>query len=157
MSPLSWVRLTITAALMAVVAFVVSRILLGAGHTPMTVPWTALVVSVAVAGIVVWLGWTVRQYRRGDNPGLSGLRAMRIAVIAQAAAYTGALLAGGYGGYGVAVALEWAHAPRREVALSALLGLLGAAVLAVAGKLAERWCKLDGDDRDDPPAEGATA
>ena len=156
MSPLSTARLGITAALMGAVAFVVSRLLLGAGLTPHRVSWASLVVSGTVALVVLWLGWTVRQYRNGSNPGLSALRAARIVVLAQAVAYTGAIMAGGLAGYGLAVGLEWSHEPRREVAISALIALAGAVAMTVAGRVAERWCKVGGDD-DSLPPDGAPA
>ncbi|MDN4484211.1 DUF3180 domain-containing protein [Demequina lignilytica] len=153
MSPLSTSRLGITAAIMGAVAFVVSRFLIDGGHTPTAVSWVSLLVSAAVAVMILWLGWTVRQYRAGSHPGLSALRAARTAVLSQAVAYTGAIMAGGFGGYALAVGLEWGHAPRREVAISALVAMLGAIAMAGAGRVAEHWCKIGGDDEDDaaPP------
>ena len=157
MSPLSTTRLGVTAALMGAVAFAVSRYLVTSGHTPHPVSWVSLVVSASAGLVVLWLGWTVRQYRTGSNPGMSGLRAARIAALSQAVAYTGSIMAGGFGGYALAVALEWSHAPRREVAISALIALVGAVGMVVAGRIAERWCKVDGRDDDDPPPNAAAA
>ncbi|MDN4475458.1 DUF3180 domain-containing protein [Demequina sp. SYSU T00192] len=146
MEPLSRIRLLVLAAIMGVVAWGVSRTAVNSGASPLSVPWTVLAIAVAVGVVVVWLGWTVRQYRRGKNPGLSGLRAARTAVFAQAAAYTGAIITGAFGGYGLAIAVEWSHSPRREVAISAFIAAVGGIVLVVAALLAEHWCKDDSSD-----------
>ncbi len=144
MEPLSRIRLVVLAAIMGVVSWGVSRTAVNSGASPMSVPWTVIAIAVALAGVVVWLGWTVRQYRRGKNPGLSGLRAARTAVFAQAAAYTGAIMTGAFGGYGLAIAVEWSHGPRRDVAISAFIAAAGGLVVVVGALLAEHWCKDDG-------------
>lgn len=138
-------RILVLAGITGVLAWGISRALIGSGRAPLPIPWTVLVVVVVAAVVAVVLGWAVRQYRRGKRPGLSPIRAARTAVYAQACAYAGAILGGAYGGYAVALAADWGHAPRRAVAVSALIGLVGAAVLCGAGLLAEHWCKHDGD------------
>ncbi|WP_062516196.1 DUF3180 domain-containing protein [Demequina gelatinilytica] len=153
MTPLSRTRLVVLAAVMGLVAWAIARMAVASGSTPLAVPWTVLVVAGLVGVLVLWLGWAVRQYRRGKNPGLSGLRAARTAVLAQACAYTGSIIAGTFAGYGLAIALEWSHAPRREVAISAFVAVLGGLVLVVAALIAEHWCK-DGRDDDN---EGGSA
>lgn len=157
MAPLSWTRLGLAGAVSAALAWVLTRLMVGGGVTPLAVPWTVLAVSLAGAGIAVALGWSVRQYRKGRNPGLSPLRAARIVVYSQACAFAGAILSGGLGGY--ALALEWNHAPRRAVAISALVAAFGALLLLVAGVIAERWCRIDDDEDQARPgrADGATA
>ncbi|WP_062462118.1 DUF3180 domain-containing protein [Demequina soli] len=146
MSPLSWTRLTALAAVMGVVAWAIARMAVGSGSSPMSVPWTVLLVAGAGAVAALWLGWTVRRYRRGKNPGLSGMRAARTAVFAQACAYTGAIITGAFAGYGLAIADEWSHGPRRDVAISAFVAAAGGLVLVIAGLVAEHWCKDGGDD-----------
>lgn len=149
MTPLSKTRLAIIAVVMAAVAWGITRLGLAAGRSPLAVPWTVVVVAGAGAALALAFGWSVRQYRAGHNPGLSAMRAARTAVFAQACAYTGSIIAGAFGGYALALALEWSHAPRREVAISALVAVAGGLVLAVAGLVAEHWCKHDGGDRED--------
>ncbi|SEJ39456.1 DUF3180 domain-containing protein [Demequina mangrovi] len=156
MTPLSRARLLLLAVVMGVVAWAVARMAVTSGSSPLSVPWTVLAVAAVVGVAVLWLGWTVRQYRKGRNPALSGLRAARTAVFAQACSYTGAIIAGAFAGYGLAIALEWSHAPRREVAISAFIAALGGLVLTVAGLVAEHWCK-DGGDQDENKGGSATA
>ncbi len=141
-------RLVILAIAMGVIAWAIARMAVTSGRTPLAVPWTVVLVAALVAIAALWLAWTVRQYRRGKNPGLSGLRAARTAVFAQACSYTGTIIAGAFSGYGLAIAIEWSHAPRREVAISAFVAALGGLVLVTAGLIAEHWCK-DGGDGDD--------
>ncbi len=149
MHHLTWQRLALVAAVAAVLAWAITRIAASNGYTPLTIPWTVEVVSVAAAVITLAFGWQVRQYQRGKRPSLSAIRAARTVVLAQASAYAGAVLAGGYGGYGFGVALEWSHEPRREVAISALVAAASGLVLLVAGAIAEHWCRTGGDDDED--------
>jgi hypothetical protein len=72
-------------------------------------------------------------------------------MFAQAAALTGAALAGVYGGCAVALASDWDHPPRRALAIMALVSVAASVVLLAAGWIAERWCATSGGDRRDPP------
>ena len=60
-------------------------------------PWSTVVVGIVLGGVVLWAGWTVRQFKAGKRAALDPTRAMRTAMLAQACAYAGALLAGAYG------------------------------------------------------------
>lgn len=149
MAPLTWRRLGLTFVLAAVAAWLGTRLWLGAGAQPMDVPWTVAAVCAAAAAMALVWGWTVRQYVRGNRPGLSALKAARIAVYAQACALAGAVTAGLFGGYGMVWVEYWSHAPRREAAIAALVAGVGGVVLSLAGVIAERWCRYDGHRDDD--------
>ena len=152
---LTWQRLTLVTGVTVVLAWLVTRLAADRGFTPLPVPWTVLLAAGVLAAVTLGAGWSVHQYRAGHRHGMDLLRAARIAVLSQAAAYTGALLTGGYGGYALGLAMDWQHEPRREVAISALLGALSGLVLLIAGVVAERWCRTGGDDDDDRSAEPA--
>ncbi|WP_062292667.1 DUF3180 domain-containing protein [Demequina phytophila] len=156
MEPLNRARLGVLAVIVGAVAWGVSLTAVNSGASPMAVPWTVAAIAVGVGLVALWLGWGVRQYRRGKNPGLSGLRAARTAVFAQACAYTGTILAGAFAGYGLAIALEWSHAPRREVAISALIAALGGLAMVVAALIAEHWCKDDSSSEEGKQAPQTT-
>jgi cation transporter-like permease len=126
------------------------------GFDPVSVPWTTAVVCVVVSVVVLWLAWGVRQYVAGKRPDLDPIKAARTVVLAQASAYTGAMLAGGFVGYAIAMAAYWDHEPRREVVVAAGIAAVGALVLMGAGWLGERWCKVDPEDSDGPAAPGGT-
>lgn len=126
------------------------------GIAPLQVPFTVVVVCVLVGAVTLWLAWAVRQYLAGKRPQLDPLRAARTVVLAQASAYTGAMLAGAFVGYGIAIAANWDHVPRRELAIDAGIAALGALVLLACGWIAERWCRIDPPKRDSASVPGGT-
>jgi hypothetical protein len=126
------------------------------GVTPLSIPLSAPLACVVVGAITLWLAFAVRQYLSGKRPSLDPLRAARTVVLAQASAYTGAMLAGAFLGYGLAIAADWSHEPRREAAIAAGVAALGALVLLACGWIAERWCRVDPPERDGAAAAGGT-
>lgn len=154
MEHLTWQRLAFIAAITFVLGWLITRVALGGGYTPSPVPWTVPLIGVLGGALALVFAWPVRQYQHGKRPGLDGLRAARAAVFAQASAYAGALLASGFGGYALGVAAEWSHAPRREVAISALVAVLGGVLLMVGGLVAEHWCRTKPPE--DPTATAAS-
>ena len=151
MDRVKWQRLVLIAAIALAAGWVLTRMALNGGYTPSPVPWTVPIISVLGGVLALIFAWPVRQYQQGKRPGLDGLRAARAAVFAQACAYAGVLLAGGFGGYAIGVAAEWAHEPRREVAISALIAVLGGVLLLAGGLVAEHWCRTK------PPEEPKVA
>lgn len=154
MHHLTWRSLAATAVVAGVVAWALTAAAERSGSAPVHVPWTTAGVAVVMSALVLWFAYPVKQYLAGDRPGLDPIRAARTVVFAQAAAYTGALLTGAFGGYALVMAADWAHQPRREVAIVAGLSALAGAALAFSGWLAERWCKIGPDDH---PEESATS
>jgi len=142
---LTWLRLTVVGVAAAILGWVVTMMLTGSGATPLAVPWTVVVVCLVAGVAALWFGWQVRQYLNGDRPSLDGLRAARTVVFAQATAYVGVIVVGMCGGYALGLLEDWSHGPRREVIYSALLAAGAAAVMLIAGIVAERWCR-HGDD-----------
>lgn len=134
----------------------VSNVALRAGASPVLVPWTTLLVGIVLGGVVIAAGWAVRQVRLGRRR-MDPTRAVRTAVLGQASAYAGALLAGCYGGYALTLIPYWSHAPRREAAIAAGLAALGGVVMLAAGIIAERWCRIGPDDDDDEGNDAAEA
>ncbi|MCB7136868.1 DUF3180 domain-containing protein [Cellulosimicrobium marinum] len=139
--------LLLVAAVTTAVGWLVVRWLEGRGTYLPAVPWVVDVAIVALAGAVLWAGWTVRSYQKGKRPGLDPIRAARTFVLAKAAALTGALLAGWYGAQVLAVLGDLAIEARRDRAVAAGVAVGCAVVLAVVGLLAERFCQLP------PPGE----
>lgn len=115
-------------------------------------------ILLVLAGLVVWAGWQVREYQRGEARGaFSPLRAARILGLAQAGALTGAAVSGWYLGH-LAILL-----PDRDLTPYArqvvpLLVVIGAGlVLAVAGLVAQRWCRISDDGRNGDSGSGSAA
>lgn len=152
MRPLRWrVLVAVGTATFAVAAFVAwSGFRTGA--TPVRVPPTTLIVALLISVGVLYMGWAVRQLKRGKRRDVSPQRALRTAQLAQACAYAGAMLAGAYGGYVMPLLPDWGHAPRREAAIAAGVVALGGLVMTAAGVIAEHWCRVDpmDDDADGP-------
>jgi len=154
--PLRLKVLASAVALSAIVGWGGSAIALRGGQSPLMVPWTTLLVGIVLGGVVLVAGWGVRQVRMGRRR-MDPTRAVRTAVLGQACAYAGALLAGSYGGYALSLLPYWPHLPRREAAIAAGLAALGGAVMLVAGVIAERWCRIDQDGDDDDRNGGTEA
>jgi len=130
------------------------RVWTGQGHELPPASWGAVIVLVFMACGVFFAGLPIRRFLRGQaKKPLNPLRAMRTLVLAQAAALTGALVAG----WNLAqVLVLWPVLDidsRRSLALR--LGALSAAaaLMAVAGLVAQAMCRVDGrgegDDADD--------
>lgn len=148
MKPLTWKVLAAAIAISAIVGWGGSTLALRGGASPVLVPWTTLIVGIVLGAVVLAAGWAVRQVRLGRRR-MDPTRAVRTAVLGQACAYAGALLAGCYGGYALTLLPDWSHTPRREAAIAAGLAALGGAVMLAAGVIAERWCRIGPDDDDD--------
>ena len=93
-----WQTLALVATGVAALTWLGFSALAGRGGLPPQVPWLVAAVEVMIAAIVFVMGWAVRQFLRGKRPDLDPIRAARTAVLAKASCYTGALLAGWYGG-----------------------------------------------------------
>lgn len=130
----------------------------GRGGRPLPLPWTAVAGTAALACVVIAAGQPVRRWVRGvDERGtarrLDPLVATRTVVLAKAAAYGGAGLAGWY----LAQALDLLPdvvGERRTRLLVAGLAVVAAVAVAVAGLLVQRWCRVPPDDDTDPDDAG---
>lgn len=117
------------------------------GRTP-PLSYVAAAAIAVVAAVVAVLGWEVRRSVRGERrPRMNPLAAARIAVLAKAAVYGGAVLTGWYAALGLSV-LDDASGVRRDRLLTAAAAAVASAVLVGAGLLAQRWCRLPPDDED---------
>ena len=151
MRPLRWRTLVIMVALSFGLTLAFTWAWLRRGATPVDVPWTTLPVALAASAVVLYLGWSIRQYKKGKRGPIEPQRAVRTVLLAQASAYAGALLAGVYGGYGLSLVPDWAHAPRREITIAAGLCAVGGLAMLFTGAIAEWWCRIGPSDDDDPP------
>lgn len=115
------------------------------------VPWVVGPVLVVLAVVVLWMALAVRAYQRGRRPSLDPLRAARTAALAKAAALTGALLLGWYGGQLLLTLGRLQFESQQSRALAAGTAALCAIVLSVVGIIAERFCELP------PPSDGTPA
>lgn len=112
--------------------------------------WLAATLLVAMAAFVLGFAWPVRAYLGGRaTRRLDPLRAARVVVLAQAATLTGAAAVGWYAGQ-LAVAAGGLSLVANQDRVWRLAVLVGACVvLALAGLLAQHWCRVDPRDDDD--------
>lgn len=152
MTPTRQRTLLLIAVAVAVVGWALLSAWSASGRELPAAPWTAPAVVVLLAGAVLWLGLPVRRWTRGDRAHpLDPLRAARTVVLAKAAQYSGALLAGWYAAQVLALLPTLDVGPRRALFVRAAVSLLSAVGLWVVGWLVERWCRIDLSDDDVPP------
>lgn len=136
----------LTALATAAVAWFLLDLWTRQGGRLLPLPWFAAVAVALVAVAVAVLGWEVRRSVRGQRSSpLDPLFAARVVVLAKAAVFGGAVLAGWYAAQGLVV-LSGVSSLRRERLLVAGVTALAAVGLTVAGFLAQRWCRLPDDD-----------
>lgn len=146
--------LVLSAVVSTAASWAVVRVLSSRGVLLPAVPWVTVGVLVLIAGVVLALGWSVRQYLRGKRPGLDPIRAARTVVLAKATCCTGALLLGWYVAQALEALADLEIAAQRARALSAGLAVLGAAVMTIAGVVVERFCQIPPPE--DPEKTGAS-
>ncbi|HEY0187109.1 MAG TPA: DUF3180 domain-containing protein [Cellulomonas sp.] len=147
------VTLVLVAVVAAAVGWAVLRALGSRGVVLPEVPVLVVGVLVVIAAVVLAMGLSVRQYLHGHRPTLNPIRAARTAVLAKAACYTGALLAGWYGAQVIDVLGDLGIEAQRSRAVCAGLAVLGSLVLAVVGLVVERMCRIPPpeDPKEAPP------
>jgi Protein of unknown function (DUF3180) len=152
--PLKWRVLASALLIAAAVGAGGSFLALRGGAAPVHLPWSTLIVGIALGGLALVMAWPIRQLKRGKRGRIDSTRAVRTAMLAQASAYAGALLGGMYGGFALVLLRDWSHAPRREAAIAAGLAALGGLIMLAAGVIAEWWCRITdgGDDETAPEA-----
>lgn len=131
-----------------VVSWLASRWWINAGHRVLEAPWLAPVLLLAMAAGLVVAAWPSRRYRRGGKP-VEALRAARVLALCQAAALTGAVVAGLYLGHAAALLPDLGFGQHAELALRLVLAGGAAAVLVGVAHLGQSWCRYR-DDEDDP-------
>lgn len=127
------------------------------GHSVVDPGWWGLVAMVFLGAGIVVAGIQVRNYRDGRSlMPMTAMRAARTLVLGQAAALTGAALSGWYAG-NVLVLLPDADIGSQLSRIWVLLAhVVVAVLLAVAGMLVQRWCRVRPrhDDHDDDGGSG---
>jgi hypothetical protein len=93
------------------------------------------------------LGAGALAARPGDLRRIDPLRATRVLALARASAFAGAAMVGAYAAIALLTAPTASAEPRVERLVIALVAVLAAAALSVAGVVVERWCRVPPDER----------
>lgn len=118
------------------------------------VPWTAPAALVVIAALVGALAWSTHQRIQVRKERILPERAVAFLVLGKASALAGAVIAGGYLAFALMFVDRFEAAAPRERVVRALVAVVAAAGLGVAGLLLERACRVpDGDDDQDDGAE----
>lgn len=130
-------------------AYLGLRLWTGQGHVLPPASWGALVVLVFMACGVLWAGLPVRRFLRGHSrKTLNPLRAMRTLVLAQAAALTGAMVAGWYLAQVLVLLPDFDIDSVRTVVIRLASLAAGGVLLSTAGLVAQAMCRVDRRDVD---------
>lgn len=146
MKPHSGIRVTtlvVVGLAMTIVAWLGLR-WIGSGGTAIPHPgWVGIAVMLFLAGGLLVAGWQVRHVRDGRGDGkITPLRAARTLVLGQAGALTGAVLVGWYLANVLVLLPDLDVESQRERMWPFVLHALVAVLLAVAGMLVQRWCRV---------------
>jgi ABC-type Fe3+-siderophore transport system permease subunit len=121
------------------------------------VPWTAPVGVFLIAALVGVIAYSTHQRIHVRRQRIEPQRAVAFLVLGKASALAGALVAGGYLTYALMFITRLdAVAPRDRVIKSAVAAVAGV-VLAIAGLLLERACRVPKSDDDEEEVEDAEA
>jgi len=120
------------------------RVWTGRGHELPPTSWVSVVVLVFMAAGVLVAGLPVRRFLRGQaKKSFNPLRAMRILVLAQAAALTGALVTGWYLAQVLVLSPDLDVASVRGLALKLGALSVGGVLMSIAGLLTQAMCRVD--------------
>lgn len=106
------------------------------------VQWTSIAALVAVAGVVGGLAWTTYRTVQRDRGRIDSQRAVNLLLLGKASALVGAVIAGGYLGFGVHFIDDLdAQLPRERVLRCAVAAVIGVTI-GICGLLLERACRV---------------
>jgi hypothetical protein len=128
------------------VTLLVLRLSRGGSLEFLNVPWSVAGLIAALACGILAAAWPVRQYVKGKRPSFDPLRAASILALAKSCTLAGAALSGPYIGMGL-FAIGGLHSAAAWVQFSQeVAAALAAVFLAVAGRIAESFCRLPPND-----------
>jgi H+/Cl- antiporter ClcA len=119
---------------------------------PPEVPWTAPIGLILVAALVGALAYVTHQKIQVRHERMDPQRAVAFLVLGKASALAGALVAGGYFGFGLMFLTRLDAAAPRDRVIRSAVAIVAGIVLCIMGLLLERACKVP-----EEPDEGADA
>lgn len=125
-----------------------------AGSTAPQVPWTSVGALLVVAVVLLVLANSTYRAIHREGRRMEPRRAVSYLLLAKASALVGAVIAGGYLGFGLQFVDQLsAPLPQQRLIRSLAAAVMGV-VIVIAGLLLERACRVP-KDKDDQHAPGA--
>lgn len=121
-----------------------------AGGIAPAVPWLSVITLLFLAALLGALAFDTHRTLHVRHERMDPARAVALLVLGKACALAGAIVAGGYLGYGLSFLSSWEAALPRERVVRSGLVVLAAAAVAVTALLLERACRVPTDPDDDP-------
>ncbi len=148
MTRTSPLHLVLVAVLGGGITWLLETGLAAAGRPIVIPPLTLIVALVLIAVLLIVLARPVRRVSRGlPNARIDPFYATRVVMLSKASSLSGALVAGG--GLGITVFLLSRSVLPAVGSVTAAIGTaIAAALLLVAGLVAEHWCFIPPDDED---------
>jgi Protein of unknown function (DUF3180) len=147
---LRWSQLVGVAVVVGLLSWVGWRLYLNSGHLLGPASWISSLLLVLMAVLVTSAGLPVRRFLRGESrKPLSPIRAARTLVLAQAAALTGAAVFGWYAAQAVHALVDIDLGDYRSLFWRLVTLCVAALLLAAAGMLTQRMCRVDPPERDE--------
>lgn len=140
-----------------ILTYLVEMLLQSAGAPAVLPPYSLSLTLVGIAIAVVLMAIPVRRLITGKRKErLSPFYAVRVAVLAKASSHAGAVLLGVGAGL-IIFLLARPINPSWDLLGRAIAAAVSAAIVLIAGLVAERMCQLPPDDTDKEPAVDPTA
>jgi hypothetical protein len=134
----------------AALSWIGLRLWTDGGHGLPDGSWASAVLLLFMAVGIYFAGLPVRRWQRGESAKpLSMMRAMRTLVLAQAAALTGAAVAGWYAAQVIVRLPDFDVASVRQDTVRFVVLLVAGVALSASGLAVQRMCRIDDDSHDE--------
>lgn len=142
-------HLVLLAVLGAGITWLVETALTANGRPIVIPPFTLAVALVLIAVIIVVMALPVRRVSRGiANARIDPFYATRVVMLAKASSLSGALVGGGGSGIAAFLLSRSVLPAGASVTMGLATGIAGI-LLVAAGLIAEHWCFIPPDQKDD--------
>lgn len=155
MKPLNWKLLGIPLGVFSALGAVITHLLLVNASTIPAASWLIVVLTLGMAGALLFFGLGVRATE--ETPArFRGRLALATAIAANSSAWTAAVMTGWYVGITLPLLNNSVYINLRAIVAENLVCALGSLVLLVVAVIVEKWCRLADDDESSPRAANPT-
>ncbi|MGC5615203.1 DUF3180 domain-containing protein [Georgenia sp. Z1491] len=130
----------------AILAGTASWALLGIADVYVEVSWLTAVILLGLAVALWFAGRGVRRLVEGERTTMTPIGAARVAALAQASAWGGALVTGWFGAQAIVAVVHRHAAFATEHLWESIASGVAAVVLVVVGLVVEHWCSIPPED-----------